>query len=1177
MKLSNSSSPASSLKGNVGIRLLPLLILCAFLSITYRLWLAERNHSEQNLQTAFNYRFHEAVEDVKKRMDTYEEVMRGVDGLFAHADIVERNEFGDYIERLKLKENYPGIQAIRYSPLVPLAQKDKHIAAMRKQGLAGYTIHPEGQRELYAPVSYIEPYDERNKTVFGYDTLSDLDYPNTGDSAHGVRRAAMEQARDSGDAVISGKLRFIFEKEQDTQAGFLMFLPVYRHDAPHNTLDTRRANIIGWISGAFRMDDLMTGILGTHNSDIDIEVYDGKDLSEKTVMYDSSTHASAFGFNMARFRGSLQINIANHTWTIAVHSLPAFEAGIDAGRQTAVAYSGITISLLLSLLTLILVRSQIKAVEAAEALRDSREKLHAIVNTAMDASVTINSDDIITNWNAQAEKIFGWATKEAIGQKLCDLIIPLRHREAHLHGMQHFLATGEGPILNKRIEITALKRDGHEFPVELSVAPLRVEGKNEFNAFIRDITGPRLIEAQREQFRKFFMLSLDPLCIAGQDGFFKKVNPAFSNLLGFSEKELLEKPYLEFIHPDDREATQEEVRRQLQGGMTLDFSNRYLCKDGSIRWLAWTAYMDHDDGMLYASAHDFTEFKQSEEALVKSEALLKQTQQISKVGGWKYDVATRKISWTDEVFRIYEVEADYDPNNIAQDISFYALPEQAVIEQAFKQVVETGRPYDLELRFTGAKGTQKWVRTTAQAERVAGKVMSVFGNIMDVSDRKKAEEMIWKQANFDTLTDLPNRRMFRDRLEQEIRKAHRSGLSLAVMFADLDRFNEINDTLGHSMGDVLLMETAHRISDCVRTTDMVARLGGDEFAVILIEPDQAHSVDLVARSILQKISEPVQLGSDQVQVSGSIGITLYPDDATEIEGLLKNADQAMYAAKNAGRNRHSYFTPSMQESARGKLRLINELRNAVGGNQLMVYFQPIVNLVTGKISKTEALVRWKHPERGMVSPVEFIPLAEETGLIFEIGDWVFHESARWSKHWRESCSPDLQISVNKSPIQFYKSSDEHSSWLTHLKELGLPGDSVVVEITEGLLLNAESVVTNALLAYRDAGVHVAIDDFGTGYSSLSYLKKFDIDYLKIDQSFTRNLSPGSSDLALSEAIIVMAHKLSLKVIAEGVETEQQRNLLLAAGCDYAQGYLYSKPLPPDDFEILLKSNSAQAG
>jgi diguanylate cyclase (GGDEF)-like protein/PAS domain S-box-containing protein len=443
--------------------------------------------------------------------------------------------------------------------------------------------------------------------------------------------------------------------------------------------------------------------------------------------------------------------------------------------------------------------------------------------------------------------------------------------------------------------------------------------------------------------------------------------------------------------------------------------------------------------------------------------------------------------------------------------------------------------------------------------------------IEDVTAKKQSETLIWQQANFDTLTQLPNRRMFHDRLAHDIVVCQRERSSLAVLFIDLDHFKEVNDTLGHHQGDILLVDAARRISACVRKSDTVARLGGDEFTVILSTLGQTDRVERIAQQIIDSLRAPFALGQEQAFVSASIGITLYPDDALDIGDLLKHADQAMYAAKGAGRNRYSFFTPTLQVAALNRMRLTNDLRGALAGQQFALYFQPIVDLESGRIHKAEALIRWNHPQRGVVSPLEFIPLAEASGLISGIGEWVFHESAQWVRRWRREHHPDFQVSINQSPLEFQREDGCYVAWLEHLRALDLPGQSVVVEITEGLLLDANTAVSNKLLQLRDAGIQVALDDFGTGYSSLSYLKKFDIDYLKIDRSFTRNLAADSSDMALSGAIIVMAHKLGLKVIAEGVETPEQRDLLAAAGCDYGQGYLFAKPMPAEQFDAFLKS------
>ncbi|MEO8133462.1 MAG: EAL domain-containing protein [Betaproteobacteria bacterium] len=493
-------------------------------------------------------------------------------------------------------------------------------------------------------------------------------------------------------------------------------------------------------------------------------------------------------------------------------------------------------------------------------------------------------------------------------------------------------------------------------------------------------------------------------------------------------------------------------------------------------------------------------------------------------------------------------------------------------ESATLAALQTGRPQsNVVTGFLKPDGTMMWLSLNAQPlhDEAGTTITGVVTTFTDITEKKESEALIWQQANFDSLTQLPNRRMFRDRLEQAIKKCRRDDSKLAILFIDLDRFKEINDAFGHDKGDILLVEAARRISDCVRDSDTVARLGGDEFTVILSELEDAAGVELIAEKIIAGLAAPYWFGAEQAFVSASVGITIYPSDATGVEDLLKHADQALYVAKGAGRNRFGYFTPALQVAAQARMRLTSDLRHALEDGQFSVQFQPMVHLATGGIHRAEALLRWTHPQRGQVSPAEFIPVAEASGLIIDIGDWVFREAARWVARWRRGCHSNFQVSVNQSPLEFQGERNMHAGWLEHLQALDLPGRSIVIEITEGLLLDASTTVTDELLRLRAAGMQVAIDDFGIGYSSLVYLKKFHIDYLKIDQSFVRNLAVGSSDMALSEAIIVMAHKLGLKVIAEGVETAEQRDLLLAAGCDYGQGYLFGRPLSGEAFERLL--------
>ncbi|MFC6672184.1 putative bifunctional diguanylate cyclase/phosphodiesterase [Marinobacterium aestuariivivens] len=427
-----------------------------------------------------------------------------------------------------------------------------------------------------------------------------------------------------------------------------------------------------------------------------------------------------------------------------------------------------------------------------------------------------------------------------------------------------------------------------------------------------------------------------------------------------------------------------------------------------------------------------------------------------------------------------------------------------------------------------------------------------------------------KLANFDLLTGLPNRRLFYDRLEQEIRKAERDRKRIALMYIDLDNFKDVNDTQGHEVGDALLKEASSRLSKSIRKSDTVARLGGDEFTVILPGLDDFENVAQVSETILARLTEPFCNGEHRNFISASIGITIYPDDAADVNTLLQHADQAMYVAKHLGRNRYHYFTPDMQDLALARMQRIHDLRNALTNREFCLCYQPIVDLASGRVRKAEALIRWNHPAEGLVAPGDFIPLAEETGLIIEMGSWIFEEAAEQVSSWRQNLDPDFQISINTSPVQLRSNGSKLEDWLAWLEQLDLPGDAIAMEITESILMDAAA--SERLLAVQKMGLEVSLDDFGTGYSTLSYLKKFDIDYLKIDRSFVQNLAPASSDAALCEAIILMAHKLGIRVIAEGIETEAQRACLAAMGCDYGQGYLFSKAVNAAEFEQRIRRN-----
>lgn len=455
--------------------------------------------------------------------------------------------------------------------------------------------------------------------------------------------------------------------------------------------------------------------------------------------------------------------------------------------------------------------------------------------------------------------------------------------------------------------------------------------------------------------------------------------------------------------------------------------------------------------------------------------------------------------------------------------------------------------------------------------------------IREITDRKRAEERIHRLAYFDTLTGLPNRQLFQQQLSTAIERAKESNLKVAALYVDLDNFKRINDTLGHSFGDVVLKTIAKRLDSCIRADDRVirpdsegetvrlARLGGDEFVAILQDLENEADAAAVADRIRSELTRPVEHMGHEFVVTSSIGVSVYPEDGSDIDTLMKNADVAMYQAKSAGRNSVRFYSGTMSLRSLERLELENSLRYALQRDELFLHYQPQIDLKTRRMIGIEALLRWDHPVHGSVSPSRFIPLAEECGLITPLGEWVLATACRQTKTWQDKYKRKLDISVNLSSQQFF-SSDVASVVLETIYDIGLTPNSLHLELTETILMNdvKETIVT--LNKLRDAGVSLAMDDFGKGYSSLSYLKQLPLDTLKIDKSFVMDLENNRDDAAICAAIIAMAHNLDLKVIAEGVETKEQLKFLQEQGCDQVQGFLISKPLSAEKLEERFLKN-----
>ncbi|MBL4712608.1 MAG: EAL domain-containing protein [Gammaproteobacteria bacterium] len=444
------------------------------------------------------------------------------------------------------------------------------------------------------------------------------------------------------------------------------------------------------------------------------------------------------------------------------------------------------------------------------------------------------------------------------------------------------------------------------------------------------------------------------------------------------------------------------------------------------------------------------------------------------------------------------------------------------------------------------------------------------GSMRDITERTQAEQLIRHMAQHDALTDLPNRSLFRERLEQSMATTQRHpGEMLAIMFLDLDRFKTINDTLGHHTGDALLIAVTERLKNVTRNVDTVARLGGDEFAIIQTGVHDTDGVVKLAQKIIDKVAEVYEFDGNEVNTSTSIGITLYPEDEKDADQLLQNADMAMYKAKRAGRNNFQFYCSEMHDEIQHSVNMEKDIRRALIADEFVMYFQPQINLANGTIVSVEALVRWQHPENGLVPPNEFIPIAEDSGLILPLGKLVLEKSCQWAKQWQDAGNAPLRVAVNLSAVQF-NDPELVESITSILEKVGLAAEYLELEITESFLMENASKTIRTLNQLHDLGLMLAIDDFGTGYSSLSYLKRFPVNKIKIDQSFVNDITTDKDDAIIVRSVIGLGHNLGLNVIAEGVETEEQLRFLQINGCDEIQGYFIGKPMPADAFVEFMK-------
>ncbi len=1024
-------------------RMSTAFIAIFFLALTCAGWYLTRELENQALENRFNSMAAEIPLRIESRLAAYEQVLRSSAGFMSAAGSVNRNGWRSYVATLQLDRRYPGMEGVGFARRLAPADLPAFMAAMRAEGFADYRLWPAGQRDEYAAVVYVEPFNSSNARSIGHDMYAEQ-----------ALRPAMLQARDSGQTVITGKAP-LPGSAADEQARFLMYVPYYGAAGAAANVASRQTALTGYVYAPLRMADFMQSVLGGQYQDLDIAIFDGPEQTAASMVHGSAKPPAPDKPHAPQFERMLALSQYGKTWNLRISSQPAFERGFDHGKPLQVLFAGLLISIVATIASLALAISR----ERSSTLRRANRELVTTISEQQAVATALDDE------NSETRRIL---------ESITDAFFVL-------DDLWHF------SYLNPKAE-ELLQRSSRDL--------LQRSIWDEFPDMVDTPLYQQFHRAQRER-----------------------------KTIQFSECHAPRSLWLDihvYPHGAGISVFLRDISREVRNNEALRLRDRAI--EASINAILITDYQQVDHPIIYANPA------------------------FERMTG----------------YALAEV--------LGQNCRFLQGNDREQPElKKLRTLIHEETEGHVVLRNYHKDGSQFWNELYISPVRDdKGKVSHFVGVLNDITESRNYQNELERRATHDLLTGLANRGLLLDRLQLAAIQAKRRSQKVAVLFIDLDGFKGINDRFGHAVGDQVLKLTGNRLAASVREGDTVGRLGGDEFIIVLNDQERIEDISDAVTRIMESVLRPIPVQNHELALTCSIGISVCPDDGEEAGALIKYADIAMYKAKEEGKNTSRFYTRGMNDTITKKVTLTNNLRQALERREFILHYQPQIDLRTGATLGAEALIRWQHPEFGLIAPSQFIPLAEESGQIVPIGEWVMHTACGQQAAFGRTGLPSQLMSVNLSARQL-----RNENLLAHIRgaldSSGLPASSLELEITEDMVMEDLESGLEILKQIKKLGVRLAMDDFGTGYASLSHLKRFPIDRLKIDRTFIRDVASDRDDAALVRAIITLAHNLGIKVIAEGVETREQQDFLADVGCDQAQGYLYSKAVDTGEFERLAKT------